>query len=47
MFTLSLMEFRGDHVAHERIYIMNGWDAAEWRSPSRAKGPADPPPPHP
>ena len=47
MFTLSLMEFRGDHVAQERIYIMDGWDAAEWRSLWRAKEPADPPPPHP
>ena len=47
MFTVSLMEFRGDTVAHERIYIMEGWEAAEWRAPWRAGPPADaPPPPH-
>jgi hypothetical protein len=47
MFTVSLMEFRGDRVAHERIYIMEGWDAAEWRAPWRSEQPADaPPPPH-
>ena len=45
MFTVSLMEFRGDQVAHERIYIMEGWDAAEWRAPWRAEQPADAPPP--
>ena len=47
MFTVSLMEFREERVAHERIYIMEGWDAAEWRAPWRAEQPADaPPPPH-
>lgn len=46
-FTVSLMEFRGDRVAHERIYIMDGWDAAEWRIPWRAEGSADPPAPSP
>jgi hypothetical protein len=46
-YTVSLMEFRGDRVAHERIYIMDGWDAAEWRTPWRAEVPADPPPPPP
>ncbi len=45
MFTVNLMEFRGDKVAHERIYIMDGWEAAEWRAPWRAETPADPPPP--
>ncbi len=47
MFSLNLLEFRGDLVAHERIYIMDGWDAAEWRAPWRASGPADPSPPPP
>lgn len=46
-FTVNLLEFRGDKVAHERIYIMDGWEAAEWRAPWRAETPADPPPPHP
>jgi hypothetical protein len=31
MFTVSILEFRGAKVAHERIYIMDGWDAADWR----------------
>ncbi len=43
MFAVNIMEFRGDKVAHERIYIMDGWDAAEWRSPWRSETPADPP----
>src|SRR4051794_36935836 len=45
MFTVSLLEFRGDRVAHERIYIMDGWDAAPWRAPWRAERRADPDPP--
>jgi hypothetical protein len=47
MYTVSLMEFRGDRVSHERIYIMDGWDAPEWRHPWRAEMHADrvPPPP--
>lgn len=47
IFTVNLLEFRGERVAHERIYIMDGWDAADWRTPWRAKRPADPPPPSP
>lgn len=46
-FTVNLLEFRGDQVAHERIYIMDGWEAAPWRAPWRADEPADPPPPDP
>ena len=45
MFTVSLLEFRGDRVAHERIYIMDGWDAAPWREPWRADTLADQAPP--
>ena len=45
MFSVNLLEFRGDRVAHERIYIMDGWDAAEWRAPWRSAVPADQPPP--
>ena len=47
MFTVSIMEFRGDLVAHERIYIMDGWEPAEWRAPWRAERGADPVPPAP
>ena len=46
-YTVNLMEFRGDRVAHERIYIIDGWEAAEWRTPWRAETPADPPTPTP
>ena len=45
MYTVSLLEFRGDRVAHERIYITEGWEAPEWRAPWRATTPADPPAP--
>ena len=47
MFTVSIMEFRGDRVSHERIYIMDGWEPAPWRAPWRAEANADaaPPPP--
>ena len=45
MHTVNLMEFRGDRVANERIYIMHGWEAAEWRTPWRAEASADPPAP--
>ncbi len=38
-YTVNLLEFRGDKVAHERIYIMDGWEAAEWRAPWRAEDP--------
>lgn len=43
MFAVNILEFRGDKVAHERIYITDGWEAAEWRSPWRSETPADPP----
>ena len=47
MYSVSLLEFRGDKVARERVYIMDGWDAPDWRAPWRAVTPADPPPPAP
>ena len=47
MYSVNLLEFQGDKVAHERSYIMDGWEAAEWRTPWRANTPADPPPPPP
>jgi ketosteroid isomerase-like protein len=40
---VQLMEFRGDKVARERIYVMDAWEAPEWRAPWRAAKPADPP----
>jgi hypothetical protein len=32
MFGLGLYEFRGDRVAREIIYVMEGWDAPDWRA---------------
>jgi hypothetical protein len=40
---VQLLEFREDKVARERIYVMEGWEAPEWRAPWRAEAPADPP----
>jgi hypothetical protein len=49
MVSVNLLEFRGDRVAHERIYIMDGWNAPDWRAPWRSEQLADPvaPPPSP
>lgn len=47
MYAVNVIEFRGDRIAHERIYIMDGWDAPEWRKPWRAERTADAPPPPP
>jgi SnoaL-like domain len=43
MFGVGLLEFRADKIARERIYVMEGWEAPEWRSAWRSKTPADPP----
>ena len=32
---LSILEFRGDKVAHETIYGGEAWEAPEWRAPWR------------
>jgi ketosteroid isomerase-like protein len=40
---VQLLEFREDKVARERIYVMDAWEAPEWRAPWRADKPADPP----
>jgi hypothetical protein len=42
-YAVQLLEFRDDKVARERIYVMEGWDALEWRAPWRSDTPADPP----
>jgi ketosteroid isomerase-like protein len=42
-FGVQLLNFRDDKVIRERIYVMEGWDAPEWRAPWRADTPADPP----
>ena len=33
MFGIGLYEFRDDKVAREAVYVMDGFDAAEWRAP--------------
>ena len=38
---VQLLEFRDDRVARERIYVMEGWEAPEWRVPWRAETRAD------
>ena len=43
MYTVNILEFRGERVSHERIYIMEPWQPAEWRAPWRAETPADGP----
>jgi hypothetical protein len=40
---VQLLEFRGDKVARERIYVTDAWEAPEWRARWRADTPADPP----
>ena len=40
---VQILEFRGDRVARERIYVMSGWEAPEWRAPWRSETPVDPP----
>jgi hypothetical protein len=43
MYGVQQLEFRGDRVARERIYVMEGFEAPEWRARWRADAPADPP----
>jgi ketosteroid isomerase-like protein len=40
---VQLLEFRGDKVARERIYVAELWEAPEWRARWRSATPADPP----
>jgi hypothetical protein len=37
---VSIVEFRGDRVALERIYSMEPWEAPEWRARWRSATPA-------
>lgn len=48
MFAVSILEFRDDKVAHERIYVFEGFEAAPWRAewaemfdPLEAKSPSE------
>ncbi len=40
-FGVQLLDFRGEKVARERIYVMEAWDAPEWRASWRSETPAD------
>jgi hypothetical protein len=40
---VQLLDFEGDRVIRERIYVMEPWEAPEWRAPWRSDTPADPP----
>lgn len=31
-FTVNILEFRGDKIAHERLYVCDGFEAAPWRT---------------
>lgn len=43
MFGVGLMHFTGDRIAHERIYIGEGWEPPEWRRGWLAERPAETP----
>ena len=32
MFTVNILTFRGDKIAHERLYVLEGFEAAPWRA---------------
>ena len=33
---VDVLEFRGDKVSRESVYVMDGWKAPEWRARWRA-----------
>ena len=43
LFGVQLVDFRGDKIIRERIYVAEGWEAPEWRARWRSATPADPP----
>ena len=40
-FGVQLLDFRGDKVARERIYVMEGWEAPAWRAEWRSDTPSE------
>ena len=40
-FGCSILEFSGDKIARETIYIGQGWEAPDWRAPWRAEWQAE------
>lgn len=41
MFGVQLLDFTGDLVSRERIYVAEGWAAPEWRARWRSATPAE------
>jgi SnoaL-like protein len=42
MYGVALIEMNADdQIVRERIYVMDGWEAPDWRSPWRSATPAD------
>ncbi len=35
-FGVSILEFHGDRVTRETIYVNEGWEAPDWRAPWRS-----------
>lgn len=33
MFTVNILHFRGNRIAHERLYVLEGFEPAAWRLP--------------
>jgi hypothetical protein len=38
---VQLLDWRGDKVARERIYVADAWEAPEWRAPWRSPTPGE------
>lgn len=36
VYGVALLDFEGDRIARERIYVMEGWDTPDWRRPWRS-----------
>jgi hypothetical protein len=41
VYGVQLLDFRGDKIARERIYVAEGWEAPEWRAKWRSETPAE------
>ena len=36
-YSINILEFRGDKIARETIYVTQGWEAPQWRASWRAE----------
>lgn len=41
MMGIAVLEFDGEHVRRERIYVTEPWEAPAWRAPWRAADPTE------